>query len=153
MKKIGILAVVLLCLSSIVMAETLEMWVTGYSNEEKRILSEIIEQTFTAQTGIEVRLETVAWGDYEQKYILAAVSGDGPDVAHMGAIVAPSSVFAVRWKTWLSTKAMPRLKPAPSRLVKGWRYKSVFLRCAIWHIPLSHVRENGHPSRSGYLHT
>ncbi|HOL13362.1 MAG TPA: extracellular solute-binding protein [Bacillota bacterium] len=126
MKKIGILAVVLLCLSSIVMAETLEMWVTGYSNEEKRILSEIIEQTFTAQTGIEVRLETVAWGDYEQKYILAAVSGDGPDVAHMGAIVAPQLGVRGALEDLAKYEGYAELEASTfPGLVKGWRYKSV----------------------------
>ncbi len=88
MKKV-LVCLAILILGIVVNSASLSMWVTGYSNEEKRILQEVITDGFTKETGIEVKLETISWNDYEKKYILAAVTGDGPDVAHMGAIVAP----------------------------------------------------------------
>lgn len=124
-KKILVIFVVLLFVSTS-MATSIGMWVTGYSNEEKRILSEVIADEFTKETGITVNLETISWNDYEKKFILAAVSGDGPDVAHMGAIVAPQ--LGVRGALEDLTKyegySELEAKTFPG-LVNGWRYKSV----------------------------
>lgn len=116
----------ILLLTTITMAASLSMWVTGYSNEEKRILKEIIEDGFTKNTGIDIELETISWNDYEKKFILAAVTGDGPDIAHMGAIVAPQ--LGVRGALEDLTK-YPGYKDLEAKtfpgLVKGWRYRTV----------------------------
>ncbi|HHY19415.1 MAG TPA: extracellular solute-binding protein [Firmicutes bacterium] len=112
--------------SVLTVAAPLYMWVTGYSNEEKKILEELIWEEFTKETGIEVELTTIAWSDYEKKFILAAVTGDGPDVAHMGAIVAPQLGVrgALEDLTEYANYEEIEKRTFPG-LVKGWRYKSV----------------------------
>jgi ABC-type glycerol-3-phosphate transport system substrate-binding protein len=125
-KKSFLVCLAILILGIVVNSASLSMWVTGYSNEEKRILQEVITDGFTKETGIEVKLETISWNDYEKKYILAAVTGDGPDVAHMGAIVAPQ--LGVRGAL-VDLTTFPNYQEIEARtfpgLLKGWRYKSV----------------------------
>lgn len=124
-KRMWLFFVVVL-VSITTVAAPLTMWVTGYSNEEKRILNEIIADSFTKKTGIEVSITNLSWNDYEKKYLLAAATGDGPDVAHMGAIVAPQLGVRGALEDLTQYPNYTNLeKNTFPGLLKGWRYKSV----------------------------
>lgn len=88
-KKLTILVMVALLLSSLAVADTIEVWLTGHSNEELSIIRELTESNFTAKTGISVNFTGLSWTDNESRYLLAAASGEAPDVAGAGALFLP----------------------------------------------------------------
>ncbi|HOL14485.1 MAG TPA: extracellular solute-binding protein, partial [Bacillota bacterium] len=88
-KKLTILVMVALLLSSLAVADTIEVWLTGHSNEELSIIRELTESNFTAKTGISVNFTGLSWADNESRYLLAAASGEAPDVAGAGALFLP----------------------------------------------------------------
>jgi len=53
----------------------------------------LVDDLFTAETGIEVDIVPLAWGDYYTKSLLALASRDTPDIFSFGAEIAD---FAVR---------------------------------------------------------
>lgn len=59
---------------------TLDVWQVGMGNEAIAILQSIIEEEFTSKTGIRVRLRVFGWSDMQNKVLLAAASGDTPDI-------------------------------------------------------------------------
>lgn len=81
MKK-GLVGGLLILLSLALMAQTvtLEVWQVGMGNEAIDLLQGIIEEDFTSKTGIRVRLKVFAWSDMQNKVLLAAASGDTPDI-------------------------------------------------------------------------
>lgn len=88
-KKLTILVVVLSLLSSIAFAKTIDVWLTGHMNEQLGIIQELTETNFTAKTGIAVNFTSLSWADNENRYLLAAASGEAPDVGGGGALFLP----------------------------------------------------------------
>ncbi|HOA90676.1 MAG: ABC transporter substrate-binding protein [Bacillota bacterium] len=76
-------------LSVFALAETIEVWLTGHSNEEMRIIRDLTDELFTPRTGIEVEYTLLSWADNENRFLLAAASGDAPDVGASGALFLP----------------------------------------------------------------
>lgn len=76
-------------LSAFVSAKTLTVWLTGVNNEVLNIYRDLVEEKFTPVTGIEVEFTNLSWGDFENRFILAAATGDAPDVGGMGPLFAP----------------------------------------------------------------
>lgn len=87
MKKTLILALVLI-LSVLSLAKPLEVWLTGLTNEELSIFREIATD-YTKQYGVEVVFTNLSWSDFENRFILAAASGEAPDIGGMGPLFAP----------------------------------------------------------------
>jgi ABC-type glycerol-3-phosphate transport system substrate-binding protein len=88
-KKIFALIVVLVLLSNLALAKTLTVWITGHSNEELNIMKEMIDEQFSPKFGVEVAVTGLSWADNESKYLLAAASGDVPDVGSAGGLFLP----------------------------------------------------------------
>ena len=89
MKKRLVWLLLLCFLSFTANAKTLTVWVTGVNNEILNVYKELTRESFTAKTGIDVEYTNLSWGDFENKFILAAASGDVPDVGGMGPLFAP----------------------------------------------------------------
>lgn len=87
MKKTLILALVLI-LSVLSLAKPLEVWLTGLTNEELSIFREIATD-YTKQYGVEVVFTNLSWSNFENRFILAAASGEAPDIGGMGPLFAP----------------------------------------------------------------
>ena len=83
------LIVVLVLLSTLARAKTLTVWITGHSNEELNIMKEMIDEQFSPKFGVEVAVTGLSWADNESKYLLAAASGDVPDVGSTGGLFLP----------------------------------------------------------------
>ncbi|MDD2430570.1 MAG: extracellular solute-binding protein [Firmicutes bacterium] len=81
-KRVSLVLFVILTLSISILAKpvTLDVWQVGMGNEAIDILQAIIEEEFTAKTGIRVRMQVYNWADMQNKVLLAAASGDTPDV-------------------------------------------------------------------------
>lgn len=88
-KRIWCLLVAILVLSSIASAVSIDVWLTGHNNEEMGIIKELTESQFTAQTGITVNYTNLSWSDFENRFLLAAASGEAPDVGGAGALFLP----------------------------------------------------------------
>jgi ABC-type glycerol-3-phosphate transport system substrate-binding protein len=88
-KKLGIVLIIMMSLSILVCAKEIDVWLTGHSNEEMSILKEITETRFTADTGIDVNYTVLSWGDFENRFLLAAASNEAPDVGGAGALFLP----------------------------------------------------------------
>jgi len=54
LKKIFVGLVLCVILTAFAVALELDVWLTGFTNEQMRIISDITESQFTAQTGIHV---------------------------------------------------------------------------------------------------
>ena len=89
LKKHVVGLLVLFLLSFVAGAKTLTVWVTGVNNEILNVYKELTRETFTSQTGIDVEYTNLSWGDFETRFIMAAASGDAPDVGGMGPLFAP----------------------------------------------------------------
>ncbi len=89
-RNFWILLTILVCLSlSAGAAEKISVWLTGHINEEMNIIKEITETAFTAKTGIAVEYTNLSWADFENRFLMAAASGDAPDVGGAGALFLP----------------------------------------------------------------
>jgi len=88
-EKLVITAMIICLVSFCTFAKSIEVWLTGHSNEEMGIIQELTEATFTAQTGIAVNYTTLSWGDNENRFLLAAASGEAPDVGGTGGLFLP----------------------------------------------------------------
>lgn len=67
-------------------ARTLTYWASNQgasAEQDEEILSEEFRK-FTAETGIEVRVEVIDWNDLLNRILGAATSGVGPDVVNLG---------------------------------------------------------------------
>jgi len=71
-------------LTSLIQAIELEIWYVGWTNEFKAVAQGIIEDQFSAKTGIKVKVEPLSWGDYYNKYLLSLASHDTPDIFVLG---------------------------------------------------------------------
>lgn len=92
MKKTGFvvfLLVFLLTFGSIwTLAVDLKMWMVGVSNEQAKIINEILAEDFTPKTGIKPQIDPLPWAESDRRMQLAAASGDAPDIALMSGLLA-----------------------------------------------------------------
>ena len=82
-----LLVIFLLC-SLLSSAVQLRAWMVGISNEQAKIIQDILEEDFTPKTGIEVLIDPLPWADSDRRMMLAAASGDAPDIALMSGLLA-----------------------------------------------------------------
>lgn len=87
-KKTTFTVIVIMLLSALTFAKPLEVWLTGLTNEELSIFREM-SADYTKKYGVEVVFSNLSWGDFESRFILAAASGETPDVGGMGPLFAP----------------------------------------------------------------
>ena len=82
-----VLAAVLCLLSGIVgaAAKPVQVW-SIFSVEQTRIIQELTDAIFTPNTGIHVEITAIPSSGYEQKYLLAAISNEMPEVAVSGSL-------------------------------------------------------------------
>ncbi len=89
-KRLSIILAVLLCVGGFASAaDNITVWLTGHNNEEMAIIKDITQSSFTAKTGIEVQYTNLSWADFENRFLMAAASGDAPDVGGAGALFLP----------------------------------------------------------------
>lgn len=89
-KRLSIMLMVLLLISTFASAKvTIDVWLTGHNNEEMSILKELTETQFTSKTGISVNYTNLSWADSENRFLMAAASGEAPDVGGAGALFLP----------------------------------------------------------------
>ncbi len=89
-KKIVLVFIVLaISVSALAATKEIDVWLTGHSNEELRIINEVTESDFTVATGIKVNYTTLSWSDNENRFLLGAASGDAPDVGGTGPLLLP----------------------------------------------------------------
>lgn len=64
--------------------ETLSVWLPPLSanNDDKEVWDRIIDP-FEEANNVEVEVEIVPWGNFEEKYLTGVTSGEGPDVGYM----------------------------------------------------------------------
>ena len=84
---------VILLLSSVVLAKDIEFWMVGWSNEMAKVAEGYINSEYTPKSGNNVRVIPLAWGDYYSKSLLSLASGDTPDIFSLGSEIAD---FALR---------------------------------------------------------
>ncbi|HHY20005.1 MAG TPA: extracellular solute-binding protein [Firmicutes bacterium] len=77
--------VALVVLSFSVFAAPVQVW-SPQTIEWNKIIQELTDADFTAKTNIPVDIHTIPWAGFEQKYLLAAASGDVPDVGITGSL-------------------------------------------------------------------
>mgnify|MGYP001170033141 CR=1 FL=1 len=88
MKKSIKVLLTLLVLSFSISAVELEVWMVGTSVERIQIINEIIRESFTPQTGIDVKISSLPWAESDRRFQLAVASGDAPDTALMSGLLA-----------------------------------------------------------------
>ncbi|MDD2431800.1 MAG: extracellular solute-binding protein [Firmicutes bacterium] len=88
-KRIFLIVLILSFVSAVLQANQIEVWLPGHSNEEMAIIKQLTEETFTKDTGISVSYTTLGWADIENRFLMAAVSGEAPDVGGAGALFIP----------------------------------------------------------------
>ncbi|HHY19867.1 MAG TPA: extracellular solute-binding protein [Firmicutes bacterium] len=88
-RRLSLVLAVILVLGVFTNAKTISVWLTGHSNEEMSIIREVTETTFTSKTGISVDYTNLSWGDFENRFLMAAASGEAPDVGGAGALFIP----------------------------------------------------------------
>ncbi|HHY18311.1 MAG TPA: extracellular solute-binding protein [Firmicutes bacterium] len=79
-KGLTFLLALFLSFTTFAQTKTIEVWQVGMGNEAISLLQNIIEDDFTSKTGIRVRLRAFAWEDMQNRVLLAAASGDTPDI-------------------------------------------------------------------------
>jgi multiple sugar transport system substrate-binding protein len=67
--------------------------ITVWTMEDTKAFSQLM-QTFTKQTGINVDVQGIPWGNVNDKLTTAVASGNGPDVVQIGISFLPSFVNA-----------------------------------------------------------
>lgn len=75
-------SVVLILVVSTIAAERITLW-TWYGTEMGAILKDMIQNEFSAKTGIEVDIVVLPAGDTTNKLILSYIGGDAPDVVEL----------------------------------------------------------------------
>ena len=58
----------------------LKIWMTGETPERLQVLTELMDNDLTPRTGISAEFTVLPWTDSDNKFILAAASGESPDV-------------------------------------------------------------------------
>jgi len=85
MKKGLLFIAVFLIFTSAAYAYPVTIW-SPLSVERTKIMQQITDEQFTARTGIEVKIYTIPSVGKESKYLLAAASGDTPDIGITGSL-------------------------------------------------------------------
>ncbi|MFA6693804.1 MAG: sugar ABC transporter substrate-binding protein [Bacillota bacterium] len=87
MKKAVVLFLLCMLLSTLAVAQerTLNIW-AAWANEWVNIFQQLTDQHFTPATGIEVKISALPWDSFEQKFLLAAATGDVPDIGLTGGL-------------------------------------------------------------------
>ncbi len=75
-------SVVIILVASTMAAERITLW-TWYGTEMGAILKDMIQNEFSAKTGIEVDIVVLPAGDTTNKLILSYIGGDAPDVVEL----------------------------------------------------------------------
>lgn len=92
LKRKLVLIIVLLCS---ILASTapikLQIWMTGETPERLNIIKDLMAEDFTPKTGITVEFTPLPWTDSDHKILLAAASGETPDIA-MTAVLLPAEL-------------------------------------------------------------
>lgn len=70
-------------LSTASLAKTLEIWITGWTNEFASIAEDLVATEYTPKTGVDVNITPVGWQD-GNKITLAIISNDAPDIVTAG---------------------------------------------------------------------
>ncbi len=68
-----------------VLASPVQVW-SPQSLEWDKIIQELTDTYFTPLTKIPVQVQSIPWNGFEQKYLLAAASGDVPEVGITGSL-------------------------------------------------------------------
>ena len=64
--------------------ESLDVWMPPLSeNQDDKEIWEELLAPFEEENNVEVNVEIVPWGNYEEKYLTGVTSGEGPDVGYM----------------------------------------------------------------------
>ena len=122
----------LLCvLASTLHAVEIDVWLVGHSNEQVEIIRELTEDIFTKNTGISVVYTNLGWADIETKYLMAAASGDTPDVGAAGALFLPE--LGLRGAL-IDLSTMPDFEEVKNRSFPGF-YRSLEYRGLTFGIP------------------
>ncbi len=69
----------------------LKIWMTGETPERLQVLTELMDNDLTPRTGISAEFTVLPWTDSDNKFILAAASGESPDVA-LTAVLLPAEM-------------------------------------------------------------
>jgi ABC-type glycerol-3-phosphate transport system substrate-binding protein len=80
MRRLMFAAALIGVLGASVFAANIEIWMFGMANEYVKIHQELIEQEFTPKTGITVNVLAYPSEGFQNKVLLAMVSGDSPDI-------------------------------------------------------------------------
>lgn len=72
-------------------AVKLQIWMTGETPERLQILTDLMESDLTPRTGITAEFTPLPWTDSDHKFLLAAASGETPDLA-MTAVLLPAEM-------------------------------------------------------------
>ncbi len=83
-KRIMVLFIFTL-LTLAVLASPVQVW-SPQSLEWNKIIQELTDAYFTPATKIPVQVQSIPWSGFEQKYLLAAASGDVPEVGITGSL-------------------------------------------------------------------
>lgn len=121
----------LLLLSTFAVAKPLEVWLTGLSNEELNIFKEM-SADYTSKYGVEVVFTNLSWADFENRFILAAASGDTPDIGGMGPLFAPE--LGLRGAIIDLKATFPDFHEVYSRVPAGF-FRSLSYSGAVFGIP------------------
>ncbi|HHY19365.1 MAG TPA: extracellular solute-binding protein [Firmicutes bacterium] len=132
MRKTSLVLLCLFLLCSLATAKTtLNVWVTGHSNEILSVMKEVIDSKFSPQFDVDVVLTGLSWADNESKYLLAAASNDVPDVGSAGALFLPE--LGLRGAL-VDLRTMPGIDEVITRASPGF-YRSLTYENAIFGIP------------------
>ncbi len=85
-KKMLVVALCLILTLGVAAKEkTLQIW-AAWAGEWCNIYQEISNREFTSKTGIPVKISVLPWDSFEQKFLLAAATGDVPDIGLTGGL-------------------------------------------------------------------
>ena len=133
-KKLSVILLVLALISTMTLAtDKITVWLTGHNNEEMGIIKDVTEASFTAKTGIAVEYTNLSWGDFETRFLLAAASGEAPDVGGAGALFIPE--LGLRG-AMMDLSKMPGFNEVYNRAYPGF-YRSLQYQNITFGVPYS----------------
>ncbi|GAA3747440.1 N,N'-diacetylchitobiose transport system substrate-binding protein [Spinactinospora alkalitolerans] len=69
--------------------QTLDVWIMEGTNPDASAYFDEVAEEFEAQTGAQVNVEFIPWGDAHDKFVTAIAGGTMPDVAEVGTTWTP----------------------------------------------------------------
>ncbi len=91
MRKIIPFLCVFLTVAALASPVKLKIWMTGETPERIQVLTDLMDSDLTPRTGISAEFTVLPWTDSDNKFILAAASGESPDVA-LTAVLLPAEM-------------------------------------------------------------